>query len=212
MKTNMIIGKKQIVLSSLVLVLGIAVYLNWTFANSELESTLTMQDANNNPSLNEIVITNTNGGSALTNTTATNDETPIDDTKKLGDTLLVNAQLVSGETYFVTAKLARDKARDLSISTVSTILDNVNLSQDDKATATLKAVELADVIELENKVENLVKAKGYQECMVFINNDSVNLVVMTTGLSQSQATQLKNIIVTECDVKGENVSISEVNI
>ena len=38
MKFHMIVGKKQLVLASLILILGVAVYVNWTFAESEVNS------------------------------------------------------------------------------------------------------------------------------------------------------------------------------
>ena len=46
--------------------------------------------------------------------------------------------------------------------------------------------------------------------MVYITTDSANVVVKSEGLDQDQATQIKNIVVAEGSIKGENVTITEV--
>lgn len=232
MKANFIIGKKQIILASLVVILGAAVYLNWNFANTndnldltntldnEYEETGVLEDDvpldDVTAPQDDVKSTRTDGENpvvdetAVTDNDVTEEQTGESDTKHLGDTLLVNAKTVADDTYFAKARLARTKSRDEAIATITTILDDEKLTETDKQTATDKAMALSDIIELESRVENLVKAKGFAECMVYVGDNNVSVVVKSTGLDQNQATQIKNIIVTECNVKGENVSISEI--
>ena len=84
------------------------------------------------------------------------------------------------------------------------------MSEADKKQASEKAVALTEVIEAESRIENLIKAKGFEECVVYITTDSANVVVKSEGLDQDQATQIKNIVVAEGSIKGENVTITEV--
>lgn len=262
MKANLIVGKKQIILASLVMILGVAVYLNWSFANTndQLEATnkvngveagapidntgdgvvldetgLPLQEMNakdeassdktenkpNNNSNNNAA----NDNSANKNEKKTNAEAALDATQKtsanntepaeakgknLGDAQLVNAKTIADETYFVKAKLSRAKSRDASIQTISTILDDEKLTEADKKDASQRAMAITDAIEAESKIENLIKAKGFEECMVYISEKNASVVVKTSGLDQNQATQIKNIVVTEGKISGENVSITEV--
>lgn len=221
MKTNFIIGKKQIVLASLVLVLGVAVYLNWMFANTndQLEATNKLQDNVEKISAEDtgIILDEIGeGGVAVDPVDAsvpppanvTEDENTK--TKNLGDAQLVNAMNVTDDTYFVKAKLFRTKSRDEAIQTIATILDDDKLTEADKKDATQKAMAITDIIEAESRLENLIKAKGYSECMVYMTSESASIVVKTPGLDQNQATQIKNIAVSEGKVKGENVSITEI--
>lgn len=256
MKANFIIGKKQIILASLVLILGVAVYLNWSFANtnSKLEATNVLE----NESQSDAIVTDgdvpldeaeaiveevkeksesvaelpqskaetknetknetksetkndtkkTNAVNATAEQTADKDAQSKD--KKMGDALLVNAKVVADDTYFAKAKLARTKSRDAAIQTISTILDDEKLTEADKKQANTKALAITDIIEAESRIENLIKAKGFEDCMVYITETNANVVVKTNGLDQNQATQIKNIVVSEGKIKGENVKISEI--
>lgn len=248
LKANFILGKKQIVLASLVLILGVAVYLNWQFANTSDDLSLTSAldetqgteevgapvdetDASVIPDLtaNPDEIINPDGTKNLDtilNTGADTEETAdpaaaktpeeeLEDVatkgKNLGDALLVNAKSIADETYFVMAKLTRTKSRDLSIETISTVLNDPKLTDDDKKEVSAKAMAITDIIEAESRIENLIKAKGFEECVVYITQKNANVVVKTDGLDQDKATQIKNIIVSEGKIAGENVTITEIN-
>lgn len=225
MKPSFILSKKHIILASLVLILGTAVYLNWTFSNQsgelDLTTDLTGEDETEQANLNE----EENGEEELAGAEEDGEnpilagdkedeteeaDTKTDDTKHLGDAELVNAKTIGDENYFMMAKLARDKGRDLSIQTIGTILDDEALTEADKKEATAKAMALTDIIEAETRIENLVKAKGFTECMVYLGEESASVVVKTDGLDEQTATQIKNIVITETSVKGENVSITEI--
>lgn len=230
MKANFILGKKQIILASLVLVLGVAVYLNWSFAKNGQEFEPVNQEATNE-TISLVEDTMAGAGGQIPIIIA--DDTAVDqaatdnladksvdadvvkngDTgkvKHLGEAQLVSATLVVDENYFVKAKLARTRSRDEAIATISTILEDEKLTEADKKLATEKAISITDIIEAESKIENLVKAKGFEDCMVYISANSASVVVKTVGLDQTAATQIKNIVVSEGLVKGENVSITEI--
>lgn len=234
MKPSFILNKKHIILASLVLILGTAVYLNWTFSNQsgdlDLTTELTGENeteetaANDETDFDEELLFDSEDGEnpALmskgeTEAEETNGEAETEkhlgdaETEKhLGDAEFVNAKSIADENYFAMAKLARDKGRDLSIQTIGAILDDENLTEADKKEATQKAMTLTDIIEAETAIENLVKAKGFSECMVYLGEETASVVVKTDGLDEQTATQIKNIVVTETNIKGENVSITEI--
>lgn len=247
MKANFILGKKQIILASLVLILGAAVYLNWQFASKDGDLALTDQLTNagtqttagaasgSDPANPADDAAKANAGAAadagkgavsapeVKNTAAGGDTADQgaaagentgaggENGKMLGDAQLVSSKSIVDETYFAMAKLARTKSRDEAIQTVSTILDNDKLTETDKKEASEKAMAITDIIEAESRIENLIKAKGFEECVVYITSTSANVVVKCTdGLDQDQATQIKNIVVSEGKIKGENISITEI--
>ena len=176
---NMIIGKKQIILASLVVGLGLAVYINYQFAQSD---------------------------GALTATSA------IESDKNYGDAQLVDAndptvEDIDGEAYFAEAKVTRQRSRDESVET----LKNMMASADVDPEMALKATEIAKSIETEGKIENLIKAKGFEDCMVYYDTESVDVVVKTDGLQPEQVSQMKDIILKETSIPAENISIVEIN-
>lgn len=234
MKTSIILGKKQLVLASLVLILGVAVYLNWQFASQNEDLSITQ------PLTDDAIVTNLNGNVIdydLIEMTepfdyvsydiiseseiVSNDLEEItndDEIRNFGDTLLVSGEIIStvtassivSENYFTTAKFTRTQARDEAVETIATVLMDENLTDEDKQQVSAKAIALTDIIEMESRIENLIKAKGFDECVVYITENSASVVVKTDGLDQDSATQIKNIIVSEGKIAGEKVSITEI--
>ena len=243
MKKNFILGKKQIILASLVVILGAAVYLNWQFANSGADLDVTDQVNNTasqveassglTPGSDDVLAPLPTAGTpdaGLTNASepepvsseagkdtagglneeANNTASEAGETKMLGDAKFVSSSAIASEDYFSMAKLSRTRSRDEAIETVATILDNTQLTDSDKQEATAKAMAISDVIEMESRIENLVKAKGFAECMAYLTDSTANIVVQSNGLTQDQATQIKNIVVAEGKIKGENITITEI--
>ena len=130
-KANFILGKKQIILASLVLILGVAVYLNWQFATTDndlsLQTTLDESGAMKETLTQDItpegVVIDETGAvvhqvesedeSVVTTQEATDVEVATDETqvkeKNLGDALLVTSKSIADETYFAMAKYSRTR-------------------------------------------------------------------------------------------------------
>ena len=75
------------------------------------------------------------------------------------------------------------------------------------ATEVMKAVSA----EIEGKMENLIQAKGFDECMVYYDTDRVDIVVKTVGLTDDEVMQMRDIAIRETSVPVENISIVEIN-
>ena len=178
----MIIGKKQIILSALVLALSLAVYLNWQFSRDDSGMNLT----------NKL-----DGGSYKESSTMVDGEA-VDDENY-------------GEAYFAEAKVTRTRSRDEAIETLKGMLKDSELSADQKAELALEAAKMAKSIEAEGKIENLIKAKGFDECMVYYDTTKVDVVVKTAGLDDPTVAAMKDIIIRETNVADQNISIVEVN-
>ena len=184
---HMVINKKHVILASLVLGLGLAVYVNYQFAADDK----LMSPAS----------------------------TSVTSEKNYGDAQLVDANDPSvdtaagpaGEAYFAEAKVTRQRTRDESVETLTNMMENAEIDPNIKAEMALKAAELAKSIETEGKIENLIKAKGFTDCMVYYDTDNVDVVVKTEGLEAAQVAQMKDIILKETSIPVENISIVEIN-
>jgi stage III sporulation protein AH len=177
-KMNMIIGKKQIVLASLVLILGIAIYLNWQFANSD--DALGVAD---------ILGGNSTGSQAT-----------------YGEAELVNTD----DNYFANARLEKQKTRDAATETLAGLLEKTDLSAEEKASATAQALQTAQLMESETTIENLVKAKGFEDCIAYLDSENAKVVVKSEELDAAQAAQIKDIIVSETAVDPSNIVVTPV--
>lgn len=221
MKANFIIGKKQIILSALVVILGGAIYVNYIYANQEkdypvtdvLNSVSQSKTVSDNGEVNAVgadIFPDETVSTAGENSVSVNPSQPNDTGKNYGDAQLVNGPVTTQDDYFAQASLNKTKSRDEAVETVKSVLAKADASDEEISQATAKIVEISKQISDESKIENLIKAKGFEDCVVYLDNGNANVVVKTDGLSAEQAAQIKNIVLSEKDVAQENISITEV--
>lgn len=194
MKMSVILGKKQIVLASLVTILGIAVYLNYVFTDTGNFDLLTASQTSSSETENY-------GEAQLTGAE------PVEGT---ADETTAETTAETENDYFTSARLERRKARDEAIETLAQTLGAEEMTDDEKELAAEKALAVSAQIESENKIETLVKAKGFAECLAYVDADSARVIVRTDGLTAETANQIKNIIIEETGLSAENVSVGEV--
>ncbi|NCA97738.1 MAG: SpoIIIAH-like family protein, partial [Bacteroidia bacterium] len=89
--------------------------------------------------------------------------------------------------------------------------DNNATDEEVKMTVAQSVLVMADNIEAEGRIENLVMAKGFADCMAYINDSTISVVVATgeDGLTAAQAAQIQDIAVSETGADVENIRIIE---
>ena len=85
-----------------------------------------------------------------------------------------------------------------------------DLTEDERVTDALAAVETSQLIESESNIESMIKSMGYQECIVYLDGESAKVVVQTEGLDSAQAAAIKDVILGEISVPSEKIRIFEV--
>ena len=114
--------------------------------------------------------------------------------------------------YFATARLTRQQARDSAISILqeSTELENATQEAIDGAMAEMSVMAGYSLDEVE--IETMIKAKGFEECVVFLDDDSVTVAVSAPaeGLSSSAVSRITDIILSETGMTAEQIKIIEV--
>ncbi len=215
MKASMIIGKKQIILASLVLVLAAAVYVNWIFSKSDAEDyDITAQLESSALTETETLAISSDGETEQTvNDVSSNEESSASEedaasqNKTLGESELVDSRSVSAEDYFALAAIAKLQARDEAIDAISLVLNDEGADSEAKTAASDRALALSEDIERETSIENLIKSKGFEECMVYLTGDSASVVVKCSDMDSQKATQIKELVLTESNILAENISI-----
>lgn len=196
---SMIIGRKQIVLAALVVALAAAIYLNWRFSQND-------------------------GGFSLANLTTSGSSADI------GDAAYVNNPIVSGPSKAAShasssasssasannvlsqAKLTREQTRDQAEEVLQKIATDSNATASQRSQAVSNISSIAANITNEGNIESLIKTKGFKDCIVFINNGYVSVVVKgkTSGdISQSDIIQIKDIVMDQTSVSADNIRISQ---
>jgi len=97
------------------------------------------------------------------------------------------------------------------VETLATMLQDAELTAEQKESLAVRATDLAQSIETEGKIENLIKAKGFTDVMVYYDTERTDVIVKTDGLLSNEAAQIKDIILKETEIPAENITIVEVN-
>ena len=72
-------------------------------------------------------------------------------------------------------------------------------------------ISMTDIAEKETAAEILLEAKGFDDAIVSIDGDSVDVVVNTAELSEAQRAQIEDIVIRKTGVSADAVVISTVN-
>lgn len=106
------------------------------------------------------------------------------------------------------AKLMKEQVRAKNKETLLEIINNVNISEEQKQEAIDGMIALTDIAEKETAAEILLGAKGFDDVVVSITDGMVDVVVNTTELSEAQRAQIEDIVVRKTGVAAENIVIS----
>ena len=111
------------------------------------------------------------------------------------------------DDYFQESKLSRDTMYSQTLETYQGILNNSNVSEEQKAIVTQQITDLNKEKNAIMICENLMSTKGFNKCVIFVNVDSISVIVGTEELKADEIAQIQNIISREMSAKVENIHI-----
>ena len=228
-----ILKKNQVIIYILALMLVTAGYLNYTTntKNADLETSMQMESGDDTQladigdaqlvSSNDVVSENTNTQENNTNEIAntTTNENTTNVTENANNTNNTNSTTnettvdtsstnQNGNDYFVKSKLERDTMYSQMIETYENVLNSSNSLETQKQTATQ---EITKINETKNSImicENLISTKGFENNVVFVNGDSISVIIEAEELKQEEVAQIQNIISREMKAAIENIHIA----
>ncbi|SHM51559.1 stage III sporulation protein AH [Caldanaerovirga acetigignens] len=115
----------------------------------------------------------------------------------------------SEKDFFVDYRLERDRLRSQEADYLREIINNPNASQESKEKAQKDLIALAEKVEKEMNVENLIKAKGFEDAVIIISGDSANVIVKSEGLSTKEVAQITDIVTRTTGLSLEKITIVE---
>ena len=113
----------------------------------------------------------------------------------------------STKDYFAAAVLTRQQSRDEAIDVLTLISSSEDADAETKAEAQAKISKIALDIQNEANIEALVKAKGFEDCVAVIGEDSVSVIVKAESLQAKETAQILSIVYETTGVEPQNVSI-----
>ena len=115
------------------------------------------------------------------------------------------------QDYFAASRLSREQARDEAVSTLKELSESETADQTAKVEAAAQISALAEDSVTEANIESMIRAKGYEDAVVMIGDESVNVVVAPPegGLQATDVTVIKDIVVAEAGVTAGQIKIVE---
>lgn len=134
-------------------------------------------------------------------------------TKILGEATLVDNTTdiydENDDRYFSAAAINREKSRDEALQTLQVVVDSAEEFPETRDKALSEILEIASSIETEATIEEMIKAKGFEDCVAIISGDNINVIVKSDGLLTSEVAQITDIVKSETGYAAENIRIVE---
>ncbi len=196
--------KRNAVVAAIVLFVCVAVYLNWSYdqsdtamGDSSVSTGKTLGEAALVSSDSEILLSDSSAdGSALADNSA---EDAMEEEELAAET----------SNYFDTARLNREEARDSALSILQETVDDPEASETAVTAASDSITAMASATLQESEIESLVLAKGYTDCVAFIGDNSVSVVVSAGGadLAAEDVAVVTDIVCGETDFSASSVKV-----
>ena len=167
-------------------------------ATSLVENDNTVNNSNTQAS-------NSNSTEIENNVEETNSETETTSTSESS-----NNTSTSTTEYFTELKLDRDNIYSQKLEAYQQIVDSTAISSEQKAIAIQEIEKITDEQNSISVAEELIKLKGFENVVIYVNNNSVTVIVRSANLSSDQVAQIQNIVTIQLYVSVSNISISNI--
>lgn len=141
----------------------------------------------------------------ITGDLARNTENQIADGETPGEAVFTSA---SSMNTLSGARLLKEQTRAKNKETLLEIINNANISEEQKQEAVDNMIAITDIAEKETAAEILLESKGFDDVVVSITDQSVDVVVNTSELTEAQRAQIEDIIIRKTGVSPDAIVIS----
>lgn len=217
--------KGEVIIYVIALMLVAAGYLNYTSNNDKntvetysenienigeavLVSNNNLKEENNDTTnMNNTTIENKDGLNEVASSISS--EQNIDETNSTSINTSSEAE-ISNNDYFVNSKLERDTMYANMISSYTSILENASIQETQKSIANQEITKINNNKNAIMICENILSTKGFDKCVIFINEKSVNIVIGNDeDLTTEQVAQIQNVISRELNTQINDIHITQ---
>ncbi len=196
--------KNQIIIATLAVMIAVAGYLNYS-GRLFGENTDGTTEANADLANQELLDISQEDIESSTEDIVSNDSetegTP-------GEAVLTSTD---ADTTVAQAKVSREQVRAQNKETLQAIIDNTNLSDEEKQDAVAQMVEMTEISEQEVAIETLMASKGFSESVVSLTADSADVVVKAEELTDANRAQIEDIVTRKTEIAPENIVITPIH-
>ena len=195
-----VIKRNQVVVTALAVMIAAAGYLNFQESRGSAGEQTALQ------------LTEEGDVTALVDYAALPDDMETDpitgETAGDGAAVFVSANTADSSSYFAEAKLDREQSRAKQKDILNDMLENKNISQEQKEKCTESMMELQQRIEKETAAEAMIESKGFKEAYVRMDDDTVDVVVDKDKLTDAEVAQIEDIVKRKTGMETSKIRIS----
>lgn len=205
-----IFKKKQIIVISVAIIMMAVGYFNYenniveTVAEAEEDnrtSDVQLVSSVSTENTEEIADMNLNNETNLKETLADNNN--IENFNN--STISTTSENISD--YFVLTKIERDTMYSQILDTYQKIIDSQNISNEQKDIATQEISKISNIKNAIMTAENLIKTKGFEDVVILVNDNNINVIIKKGSLNTAEVSQIQNIVSRELHSEIENIHI-----
>ncbi len=212
----MVLKKKEIIAASLVVLIGVAGYLNWSY-----QDTIRVQDGESYVETGKKL-----GEAQYVSSDTVAEETSMDNGEQAEETAVTEdngeqatdsqESNVTVETasdsgnYFEQAKMNKETSRSKSLEILNQTAENESFDADIRKKAGDKILEEANNVQKESEIESIAQSKGYSEICVYVDGSEANIMVRKDGFSDEDVVKLTSIATEQLKISAQNIKIVEV--
>lgn len=199
-----IFKKNQIIIATLAVMIAIAGYLNYSGKlfgddpNSSAEA--------NTELVNQELLDISEEDLETGNTEIASTDSEVEGTP--GEAVLTNG---GADSTVAQAKVSREQVRAQNKETLQALIDNTNISEEEKQSAVEQMVRMTKIAEQELAIETLMASKGFSESVVNLTEDSADIVVNASELTDANRAQIEDIVTRKTEIAPENIVITPIH-
>lgn len=201
----MVLRKKELIAASLVILIGVAGYLNWSY-----QDTISVKDGasyiETGKKLGEAQYVSTVDEVEEKDESKDKEKEDADEVKSTASETVED----KNGNYFEEARLNRETARSKSIEILNQTAANESFDEEIRKKAGDKIINSAANVEKEASIESIAQSKGYDEVCVYIDDTSATVSVRKKDFSENDVTVLGELVISKTDLNMQDVKIIEV--
>lgn len=219
----MVIKKRTLLLLSLIIVLTIIGYINHSITKQALLETTSEYERYEDKNLEDVFMKDNKTVETSSTDYIKNEDTNKDDkiidskdnaisslTNKTENEIeesITKEENRKSNNYFVEYRLSRDKLRASLVERLNNIINNEKTDTEIRKKAQEEIIRIGNISEKELLIEGLIKAKGFEDALVFLKDNSVRVIVSVDVLSEQDVMKILEIVKSETDFEPSAIKI-----
>lgn len=201
-----VLKKNQLAILVIALMLVTAGYLNYTATYEHNQNILTSseEDSTDLADIGDATLVNSGEVISSENDILENTDNMAQSFDNTNNSVTTSVQ---EDEYFVNSRLERDTMYSQMLDSYTKILENSSISEEQKAISRQEITKINDTKNAIMISENLIKTKQIKDCIIFVNDQSISVIVNEEELSQDKVAQIQNIVARELKSSIENIHI-----